>query len=81
MARLLESGNLQLSLEETASYRAAAGRLHETCAMALDLAQPITPTDLILLSVARAGLEGETKVIDLVIATIEEAIKQKAGPQ
>jgi len=36
--------------------------------MALDLAQPITVTDLVLLSVAKAGLEGEADTIDFVIA-------------
>ena len=81
MPHLLESGKLQLSRNEADTYRAAAERLHETCEMALDLKQPITVTDLVLLSVAKAGLEGETNALDFVIAHVEEAIKQKAGPQ
>lgn len=35
----LESGKLQLTLDEAASYQAAADRLHEACDMALDLMQ------------------------------------------
>ncbi|HQU48925.1 MAG TPA: hypothetical protein PLM09_07325 [Casimicrobiaceae bacterium] len=49
--------------------------------MALDLAQPISVTDLISLSVAKAGLEGDTGAIELVIAKVEEAINRKARPQ
>lgn len=36
---------------------------------------------MILLSVAKAGLEGDTSVVDLVIAKVEKAIRQKAQPQ
>jgi len=81
MADLLESGKLRLSREEVSRYRSAADRLHETCAMALDLTQPITVTDLILLSVAKAGLDGDISALDLVIAKVEDAIKQKTRPQ
>jgi hypothetical protein len=81
MPHLLESGKLQLSPGEADSYRTAAQRLHETCEMAVDLALPISTTDLILLSVAKAGLEGDTSMIDLVIAKVEDAIKQKARTQ
>ena len=80
MADLLESGKLQLSREEASHYRPAADRLHESCATALDLAQPITVTDLILLSVAKAGLDTDTSALDLVIAKVEDAIRQKTRP-
>jgi hypothetical protein len=81
MPDLLESGKLKLSAEEAKNYRSAAAHLHETCAMALDLAQPVTVTDLILLSVAKAGLDGDTAAVELVIAKVEGAIRQKARPQ
>jgi hypothetical protein len=81
MPDLLESGKLQLSSEEASCYRAAAEHLRETCAMALDLEQPITVSDLLLLAVAKAGLEGDTSTVDFVIAKVEDAIRQKARPQ
>lgn len=59
----------------------AVPAFHDACAMALDLAQPISVTDLISLSVAKAGLEGDTGAIELVIAKVEEAINRKARPQ
>jgi hypothetical protein len=60
----LEYGKLQLSCEEAATYRAAAERLHETCEMALDLAQPISVEEWIVLEVAHAALAGELGLLD-----------------
>lgn len=77
MPDLLESGTLQLSREEASAYRAAATRLHETCAMALDLTQPIPVEDWILLEVAHAALEGNLELLDGVIAKVEAEIQSR----
>ena len=74
MPDLLESGKLQLSREEASAYRAAADRLHETCEMALDLTQPITVEDWILLAVAHAALAGDLGPLDGVVAKVEAEI-------
>jgi len=74
MPTVLECGKLRLSSEEAAVSRAAADRLHEACEMALDLAQPITIEDWILLETARAALAGELGVLDAVVAKIEAEI-------
>jgi hypothetical protein len=78
MADLLESGLLQLSREEASAYRGAADRVHETCAMALDLAQPITLEDWLVLVVAHAALGGELGLLDGVIAKVEAEIASRA---
>ena len=78
MPDLLESGELQLSREEASAYRAAADRVHETCAMALDLARPITVEEWLVLVVAHAALGGELGLLDRVIAKVEAEIASRA---
>jgi hypothetical protein len=75
MARVLESGNLQLTAEEAVTYRAAAERVHEACEITLDLGQPIVSDDWILILAAHAALQGDIAVLDDVIATLQRAIQ------
>ena len=77
MPSFLESGKLRLSPDEASSYCAADDRLHETCAMALDLTQPITVGDWILLEVAKAALAGDLSLLDRVIAKIEVEMESR----
>ncbi len=77
MPYLLESGKLQLSREEASAYRAAADRLHETCEMALDMRQPITVEDWILLEIAHAALAGDLGLLDCVVAKVEAEIESR----
>lgn len=77
MPNFLESGKLQLSREEASAYRAAATRLHETCEMALDLTQPITVEEWILLEVAHAALAGDIGLLDCVVAKVEAEIESR----
>ena len=72
MPDFLESGELRLSHKEASAYRAAADRLHEACAMALDLTQPITIENWILLEVAHAALAGDLGLLDCVAAKVED---------
>ena len=75
VARVLESGKLQLTAEEAVTYRAAAERLHEACEITLDLGQPIASDDWILILAAHAALQGDVAVVDDVIATLRTAIQ------
>ncbi len=75
MARVLESGKLQLTAEEALTYRAAAQRLHEACEITLDLDQPIVSDDWILILAAHAALQGDVAVLDEVIATLQTAVQ------
>ncbi len=77
MPDLLESGKLQLSREDARAYRAAADRVHETCEMALDLTQPITVEDWILLEIAQAAFAGDLSLLDCVVAKIEAEIESR----
>jgi hypothetical protein len=71
----LESGKLRLTCEDAGAYRAAADHLHETCETVLDLTQPITIDELILLRITHAAIEGDLKPLDRVIAKIEAEIR------
>jgi len=75
VARVLESGKLQLTAEEAVTYRPAAERLHEACDITLDLGQPIASDDWILILAAHAALQGDVAVVDDVIATLRTAIQ------
>jgi hypothetical protein len=75
MPDVRESGNRQLSREEASAYRAAADRLHETCAMVLDLTQPITVEDWILLEIAHGALAGDLDLLDCVVAKVEAELE------
>jgi hypothetical protein len=75
MARILESGKLQLTAEEAVSYRAAAERLREACEITLDLGQPIASDDWILVLAAHSALQGDVAVLDEVIAALQTAIQ------
>ena len=57
---------------------AAADRVHETCAMALDLARPITIEEWLVLEVVHAALGGELGLLDGVIAKVEAEIASRA---
>ena len=75
MARVLESGKLQLTAEEAATYRAATERLLEACEITLDLGNPIASDDWILVLAAHAALQGNVAVLDDVIARLQTAIQ------
>jgi hypothetical protein len=77
MPSILESGKLRLSPEEVRSYRAAADRLHEACAMALDLTQPITIEDWLCLEVSVAALGGNLEPLDGAIAAVRTTIRSR----
>ena len=77
MARVLESGKLQLTAEEAVTYRAAAERLHRACEITLDLGNPITSDDWILVLTAHAALQGDVALLDDVIATLQTAIQAR----
>jgi hypothetical protein len=77
MPHFLESGKFQLTNDETATYRAAATRLHEACEMGLDLAQPIGIDDWILIQLAHAALADNLGPLDEVIAAVESALRAR----
>jgi hypothetical protein len=77
MPSVLESGKLQLSTREASTYCVAARRLHEACATALDLTQPITVESWILLQTAHAALCGDLGLLDRIVAKVEAEIASR----
>jgi hypothetical protein len=80
MPYVLESGKLQLTPDEADAYQGAASRLHEACEIGLDLTQPVSIDDWILLQLAQAALAGSVEQLDRVIAAVESAIRARADP-
>jgi hypothetical protein len=74
----LQSGKLRLTPDEAIAYRTAAERLHDACDTGLDLAQPVSVEDWILLQLAQAALAGSVEALDQVIAAVESAIRSRA---
>lgn len=72
-----ESGKLTLSPKEAATYRAAAERLGEACDMVLDLTQPITVEEWILLEAAHTALNGQYKPLDEIIGKVEAEVQSR----
>lgn len=77
MPSVLESGKLQLSAREASTHRVAARRLHEACATAVDLTQPITVESWILLQAARAAFRGDLGLLDKIVAKVEAEMKSR----
>ena len=77
MPHFLESSKLELTPDEAAIYRAAADRLREATDTALDLTQPVSVEDWILIRVADAALAGNARVLDQVIEVVELAAKSR----
>ena len=77
MPCFLESGRVQLSADEVDIYRVAAARLRDVCETMLDLHQPMTSDEWIVLQVADAALQGHIAVLDEVIAAVETSIQSR----
>jgi hypothetical protein len=80
MPHPLESGKLWLAPDEATIYQPAADRLREACEMSLDLTQPVRAGDWCLLQLAHCGLAGNLRMLDHVIAVVENAIRSRAEP-
>ena len=77
MPDVLESGKLRLTPNEAATYRAAAERLREACEMGLDLTQPISIDDWILIRIAHAALAHDLRPLDEAMAMVEGALRAR----
>lgn len=77
----LESGLLQLTLDEQASLRAAGALVSQELGRAVDLAQPLTLGDYADLLAARCVVEGDSHTLKQIVSLVADEIARRKSPQ
>jgi hypothetical protein len=77
----LESGKIVLTAEEQVVYCPAAAHLRITADMVVDVAAPLTVAEWMFLQVARAVVEGDTELVEFVVAKIDAVQNARKRPQ
>ncbi len=79
MPQELESGNLALSVEEQALYRAAADSLWADGILRLRLSEPISLSDFAALYLRAAGLAGDVATTEWAIERMDHELRRRAN--